>query len=540
MKTMRGHSHMSRRFVRSVVKTVVVASFLFIYIALFHSSSSPSSWFGSAEKIGVEPSGNDAASLSLLESDECRKVRNKPESEQCAWVKHHCSDTEGLLFSYLEFRYCLLKGMAWLAYILALIWMLMLFFLLGDTAEVFFCESLERISEALKLSQNVAGVTFLALGNGAPDIFSIVAGVSSGSSGIGLGIPIGAGVFVTTVVMGTVTIFTNVVVTRRPFIRDILFYIFSILYVVYTTLDNVITIGEAIVYIVIYIIYVMVVVFGRMIFQAHKRRKRQQQEHIGLTVTRSAEDTGDVRKRLLEDDEVMEESGASYLSPVDASGPGGRQSQTRSRSSSAVDHLVLPSSRSHSINAPPILSDSSSDNDDVGIGMAYAEGLRRTVFDRFLDHVGWSEKNKLDKFLFILFLPFHILRRLTIPRLDEWNRYLSAAPIAFAPVFLLFAAGEFLVEIDHKYPIAAIIFVVMVPFAILTFKLIGDEEPKKGMMFFVLMSFVMSVAWIYVFANELVVLLQSVGIMLNVDDALLGLTVLSWGNSVGGMLVHFL
>jgi Ca2+/Na+ antiporter len=39
-------------------------------------------------------------------------------------------------------------------------------------------------------------------GNGAPDIFSIVAGVSSGSSGIGLGIPIGAGVFVTTVVMG--------------------------------------------------------------------------------------------------------------------------------------------------------------------------------------------------------------------------------------------------------------------------------------------------------------------------------------------------
>ena len=96
----------------------------------------------------------------------------------------------------------------------------------------------------------------------------------------------------------------------------------------------------------------------------------------------------------------------------------------------------------HSINAAPQLADSSSsDNDDVGIGMAYAEGLRRTVFDRFLDHVGWDEKNKLDKFLFILFLPFHVLRRLTIPRLDEWNRYLSAAPIAFAPVFSIFAAG---------------------------------------------------------------------------------------------------
>jgi hypothetical protein len=61
---------------------------------------------------------------------------------------------------------------------------------------------------------------------------------------------------------------------------------------VYTTLDNVITIGESIVYLIIYIIYVMVVVFGRMIFQAHKRKKRQHEEHIGMTVTQSEEDTG--------------------------------------------------------------------------------------------------------------------------------------------------------------------------------------------------------------------------------------------------------
>jgi hypothetical protein len=45
----------------------------------------------------------------------------------------------------------------------------------------------------------------------------------------------------------------------------------------------------------------------------------------------------------------------------------------------------------------------------------------------------------------------------------------------------LFCPG-FLLEIDHMFPVAAIVFVVMLPFAIWTFKMIGDEEPKKGMM----------------------------------------------------------
>ncbi len=41
-----------------------------------------------------------------------------------------------------------------------------------------FCPALTVISSILRLSQNVAGVTLLALGNGAPDIFSAFAAVS--------------------------------------------------------------------------------------------------------------------------------------------------------------------------------------------------------------------------------------------------------------------------------------------------------------------------------------------------------------------------
>lgn len=41
-----------------------------------------------------------------------------------------------------------------------------------------FCPALTVISSILRLSQNVAGVTLLALGNGAPDIFSAFAAVN--------------------------------------------------------------------------------------------------------------------------------------------------------------------------------------------------------------------------------------------------------------------------------------------------------------------------------------------------------------------------
>jgi len=52
---------------------------------------------------------------------------------------------------------------------------------------------------------------------------------------------------------------------------------------------------------------------------------------------------------------------------------------------------------------------------------------------------------------------------------------------------------------------------------------------------FVFLAFVMSIVWIYLEANELVGLLQSVGLMWNISDGILVVTVLTWGNSVGDM-----
>ena len=59
------------------------------------------------------------------------------------------------------------------------------FYLLGETSEERFCPVVRRLADALELSPSAAGVTLLALGNGAPDVFACLAAFSASGGGGG-------------------------------------------------------------------------------------------------------------------------------------------------------------------------------------------------------------------------------------------------------------------------------------------------------------------------------------------------------------------
>ena len=71
--------------------------------------------------------------------------------------------------------------------------LLYFFFLTGSVAEDYFSATNAVICEVLNLPHNLAGVTFLAFGNAAADIFSSFAGLTSGHEELGLGAILGAG-----------------------------------------------------------------------------------------------------------------------------------------------------------------------------------------------------------------------------------------------------------------------------------------------------------------------------------------------------------
>ena len=167
---------------------------------------------------------------------------------------------------------------------LFVIWLLFLLHLVETTTTDYFCASLQLAVDILKLSPNVrwmggvragtharawptraharltpptpisllpsppqvAGVTFLAVGNAACDVIASVAAFATGVPKVGVGTTLGACIFVTCAVVAAVTFVADVRLARRSFTRDLLFFIGTVVYLLFTTLDGVITLAESI------------------------------------------------------------------------------------------------------------------------------------------------------------------------------------------------------------------------------------------------------------------------------------------------------
>ncbi|ESW19060.1 hypothetical protein PHAVU_006G093300 [Phaseolus vulgaris] len=142
-------------------------------------------------------------------------------------------------------------------------------------------------------------------------------------------------------------------------------------------------------------------------------------------------------------------------------------------------------------------------------------------------------------------LPVETLLRLTIPQpaTAQWSRFYASANIALCPLALLYACNSFM-PFNHPivfllpnthFPLWSIVFMTSFSLAFLHF-IIEKEPPKTEHLPVVVMAFVMSVFWISTTAGELVNCLEAIGTLLKLPPALLGLTVLAWGNSVGDLV----
>lgn len=132
--------------------------------------------------------------------------------------------TAGIFGSYVTIYFCSFGGSPLPFGFTCALLLSVLICALGSTADVFFIPQLNYLSALLRLPPDVAGITLLALGNGAPDVFTAVAVARETDFPLLLSDMLGGSVFTATVVLGAVPAAASLgcLRTRRP----ILFCVF--------------------------------------------------------------------------------------------------------------------------------------------------------------------------------------------------------------------------------------------------------------------------------------------------------------------------
>ncbi|KAI1110521.1 hypothetical protein F5Y14DRAFT_465608 [Nemania sp. NC0429] len=259
---------------RPFYATIVIFSLLGLYSLLLRNL--PASTSGSL----YTPTSTSASAFALTRrhhderDQECRLVHNAP--DKCAFVKRNCGDDEAGLLQYLTFYYCTLGTVQPLAFILLVVWLALLFTTIGIAASDFFSVNLSTISSFLGLSESLAGVTFLAFGNGSPDVFSTFAAMGSNSGSMAIGELIGAAAFITTVVAGSMALVREFKVARKTFVRDICFFIAAVAFAVGFLFDGQLHLVECTIMIGFYFFYVFVVVGWHAYTKRRNRRKAKE------------------------------------------------------------------------------------------------------------------------------------------------------------------------------------------------------------------------------------------------------------------------
>ncbi|KAL4486071.1 hypothetical protein ABPG72_004005 [Tetrahymena utriculariae] len=128
--------------------------------------------------------------------------------------------------------------------------------MLSQISEHYLSPALAKLSKCFRLSQTVAGVTLLALGNGGPDVATaIIAGSSDGHSiAISVGSIFGAGLFVTTYTLQSVIRNAgSIQIESKTFVWDIIFYLIGCAIVLIYTAVGEINLGMAISFMLVYV-----------------------------------------------------------------------------------------------------------------------------------------------------------------------------------------------------------------------------------------------------------------------------------------------
>lgn len=137
---------------------------------------------------------------------------------------------------------------------------LVCFYALSKVVDEHFIDSLDNISDWLKLPPSVAGATLLAIGTSAPELSTALFALflPNTNPATGLGTIVGSAIFQILVVIGFAAMLRTTYLNWKPVVRDGVFYSITIVLLIFIVQDNQITFVEASSLVGCYFLYLFV------------------------------------------------------------------------------------------------------------------------------------------------------------------------------------------------------------------------------------------------------------------------------------------
>jgi solute carrier family 24 (sodium/potassium/calcium exchanger), member 6 len=131
----------------------------------------------------------------------------------------------------------------------------------------------------LGLSENLAGVTLLAFGNGSPDIFTSLSNIGRDDTELMFTQLIGGANFVTGFIIGLIMIIRPAAhIPPRTYVRDVLFLLAGVIFISNSSHDQGYTLVEGIITISIYLLFLLTVIIDHFYMKRKIKFIREQSD----------------------------------------------------------------------------------------------------------------------------------------------------------------------------------------------------------------------------------------------------------------------
>jgi sodium/potassium/calcium exchanger 6 len=452
------------------------------------------------------------------------------------FVREHCKAENTGRVNYLEKYYCYQDISPIIKFIGFLVWLGLLFVALAVTANDFITTNIEIIAVATNLSENLAGATLLALGNGSPDVFSTFTAIRMGEGSLAIGELIGAASIVTAALVGTLAVIKPFKVTKREFLRDLSFFAGAAIFVIAFVADGQVTLSECWFMFAYWLCYCLCLWLWTWLEQRREKKHRENMLVTERTRLVGQRDFGTIDQAESANRRPPSDNELRRLERIRFEGMLGVDPDQRPRAKMALQlpalisavqfhSIVLSAARPVATPPAPIVPTSK----------------RAVLFPKLQNFWDQSPREKAFSILatppaFFLTITTPVTKKLQVLDGESyvWIRWLTVLQCLTAPVFVVFALSP----VDSGLPLIPCIIctVISVVCLVTLFSFTTADRHPSWISPLTGAGFVVGIIWINFVASEVVIFFTHVGIILRISKAILGLTAFALGNSIGDFL----